>query len=44
MKNVDVRTDKREELADISEVEVNKRKNREGQIEDYLEKIKNPYC
>ena len=32
MKNVDVRTVKREELADIREVEVNKRKSREGQI------------
>ena len=44
MKNVDVRTVKREELADIREVEVNKRKSREGQIKDYLEQIKNPYC
>lgn len=44
MKNVDIRTIKREELADIREVEVDKRKNREGQIKDYLGKIKNPYC
>ena len=44
MKNVDVRTVKREELADIREVEVNKRKSREGQIKDYLEQIQNPYC
>lgn len=44
MKNVDVRTVKREELADIREVEINKRKNREGQVKDYLEQIKNPYC
>ena len=44
MKNVDVRTVKGEELADIREVEVNKRKSREGQIKDYLEQIKNPYC
>ena len=36
MKNVDVRTVKREELADIREVEVNKRKSREGQIKDYM--------
>ena len=44
MKNVDVRMVKREELADIREVEVNKRKSQEGQIRDYLEQIKNPYC
>ena len=44
MKNVDVRVVKREELADIREVEVNKRKSQEGQIRDYLEQIKNPYC
>lgn len=44
MKNVDIRTVKREELADIGEVKVNKEKNREGQIKDYLEQIKNPYC
>jgi len=44
MRNMDVRTVKREELADIREVEVNKRKSREGQIKDYLEQIKNPYC
>ncbi len=44
MKNVDVRMVKREELTDIREVEVNKRKSQEGQIKDYLEQIKNPYC
>lgn len=44
MKNVDVRTVKREELTDIREVEVNKRKSREGQVKDYLRQIKNPYC
>jgi len=44
MKNVDIRTVKREELADIGEVKINKEKNREGQIRDYLEQIKNPYC
>ena len=44
MKNVDVRTVDREELVDIREVEVNKKKSREGQIKDYLEQIKNPYC
>lgn len=44
MKNVDIRTVRREELADIGEVKVNKEKNREEQIKDYLEQIKNPYC
>ena len=44
MKNVDIRTVRREELADIGEVKINKKKNREGQIRDYLEQIKNPYC
>ena len=44
MKNVDVRTVKREELADIREVKVNKEKKQEGQIREYLEQIKNPYC
>lgn len=44
MKNVDVRTVRREELADIREVEINKKKNRAGQVKDYLEQIKNPYC
>ena len=44
MKNVDIRTVKREELADIVEVKINKEKSREGQIRDYLEQIKNPYC
>ena len=44
MKNVDVRTVKREELVDIREVETNKRKNQEGQVRDYFEQIKNPYC
>ena len=44
MKNVDIRTVRREELADIGEVKINKEKNREGQIRDYLEQIKNPYC
>ena len=44
MKNVDVRMVKREELTDIREVEVNKRKSQEGQLKDYLEQIKNPYC
>lgn len=44
MKNVDIRTVRREELADIGEVKINKEKNREGQIWDYLEQIKNPYC
>ena len=39
-----IRTVKREELADIGEVKINKKKNREGQIRDYLEQIKNPYC
>lgn len=44
MKNIDVRTVKGEGLADIREVEVNQRKSRDGQIKDYLEQIKNPYC
>lgn len=44
MKNVDVRTVKREELVDIREVKVNKEKKQEGQIREYLEQIKNPYC
>lgn len=44
MRNVDVRTVKREELADIREVEVKQGKNKEGQVKDYLEQIKNPYC
>lgn len=44
MKNVDIRTVKREELADIGEVRINKEKKREEQIRDYLEQIKNPYC
>jgi len=44
MKNVDVKTVKSEELTDIREVEVNKRKNRDEQIKDYLRQIKNPYC
>lgn len=44
MKNVDVRTVQREELTDIREVKVSKAKNREGQVKDYLEQIKNPYC
>ncbi len=44
MKNVDVKTVKSEELTDIREVEVNKRKNRDEQIKDYLIQIKNPYC
>ena len=42
MKNVDVRMVKREELTDIREVEINKRKSQEGQIKDYLEQIKKP--
>lgn len=44
MKNVDVRTVKREELVDIREVEINKRKSQQEQIKDYIEQIKNPYC
>ena len=44
MKNVDIRTVRREELADIGEVKINKEKNKEGQMRDYLEQIKNPYC
>lgn len=44
MKNVDVKTVKSEELTDIREVEVNKRKNRDEQIKDYLIQIINPYC
>lgn len=44
MKNVDVRTVQREELTDIREVEISKTKKREGQVKDYLEQIKNPYC
>lgn len=44
MKNVDVRTVKREELADIREVTINKRINQKNQAEEYLKQIKNPYC
>ena len=43
-RNEECRTVRREELADIGEVKINKKKNREGQIRDYLEQIKNPYC
>lgn len=44
MKNVDVRTVKREELTDIREVKINKNKSQKKQVEEYLEQIKNPYC
>ena len=44
MKDIDVRTVNCEGLEDIREVEVDKKKSRDGQIKDYLEQIKNPYC
>lgn len=44
MKLVDVRTVKRDELADIAKVQVNKNLPEDKRFADFLEQVKNPYC
>lgn len=44
MREVDIHTVDRESLADIREVQINKKLPREQKFEDFLRQIRNPYC
>ncbi len=44
MKNVDVRTVRREDLVDIRDVHIDQDLPKEERIRQFVEQIKNPYC
>lgn len=44
MKNVDIKTVKKEDLVDINTVKINTDLPVKERIEDYIRQIKNPYC
>ena len=44
MKNVDVRTVRREDLVDIRDVHIDLDLPKEERIRQFVEQIKNPYC
>lgn len=44
MKNVDIRTVKKEDLVDLNSVHIDESKPIENRIEDFVQQIKNPYC
>ena len=44
MKAVDVRTVERENLMDISKIQLNSNQTKEERFADFLSQIKNPYC
>lgn len=44
LKNVDIKTVKKEDLVDISTVKINADLPVKERVEDYIRQIKNPYC
>ena len=44
LKNVDIKTVKKEDLVDISTVKINTNLPVKERVEDYIRQIKNPYC
>ncbi|MCI9004863.1 MAG: hypothetical protein HFH39_06420 [Lachnospiraceae bacterium] len=44
MKNVDVRTVDRNQLVDITKISVNNGDDTEKRRQEFIEKVKNPYC
>lgn len=44
MKNVDIRTIRREDLVDIRDVEVDPELPKEERIRSFVRQIRNPYC
>ena len=44
MKNVDIKTVKKEDLVDINTVKINTDLPVKERVEDYIRQIKNPYC
>lgn len=44
MKEVDIRTIDRESLADIRDVQIDRKLPREQRFRDFLGQIRNPYC
>jgi hypothetical protein len=44
MKNVDIRTVRREDLVDIHDVEIDQTLPKEQRIQQFVQQIKNPYC
>lgn len=44
MKSVDVRTVGRENLTDISKIQINKNLPKKEQFAEFLGQVKNPYC
>ena len=44
LKNVDIKTVKKEDLVDISTVKINTDLPVKERVEDYIRRIKNPYC
>ncbi len=44
MKNVDIRTIEKKELVDINNVKISINDSPEKKIQDFIKKVKNPYC
>ena len=44
MRNVDVRTVDRNQLVDITKISVNNGNDTEKRRQEFIEKVKNPYC
>lgn len=44
LKNVDIKTVKKEDLVDINTVKINTDLPVKERVEDYIRQIKNPYC
>ncbi len=44
MKNVDIRTVRREDLVDIRDVEIDPELPKEERIRSFVRQIRNPYC
>ena len=44
MKNVDIKTVRKEDLVDISTVKINSDLPIKERVEDFIRQIKNPYC
>ena len=44
LKNVDIKTVKKEDLVDISTVKINTDLPVKERVEDFIRQIKNPYC
>lgn len=44
MKNVDVRTVKREDLVDVTQIHVDENLPKEERVREFVRQVKNPYC